>query len=237
MLKERVALLENCDVNFCNAILTLERDFHTYDEDPETIYEDVDLDEYEWHSGVSKVCIIYDDVVLKKSFSGYVDDYDCEKGEYKEEPDFTEWDIDYAELEYQVYLHSRLENVSMFFAEMISLENGVYAQEKCDIILEADLQKSKKDRISKSYSEDTISSFCINNNLNKLPYRIRPQVLPYFISEYTPEELKKLEDFMEKYDINDIHTANVGWFNGRLKIFDYCGYGSSTSKKIKEFSK
>ena len=32
-------------------------------------------------------------------------------------------------------------------------------------------------------------------------------------------------DVLNAYNINDIHASNVGYVNGKLKIFDYAGYG------------
>ena len=41
---------------------------------------------------------------------------------------------------------------------------------------------------------------------------------------YDHKRLDNFLDFCEENDINDIHTGNVGYINGRLVVIDYSGY-------------
>lgn len=48
-----------------------------------------------------------------------------------------------------------------------------------------------------------------------------------FANFYTNDEFDELSKFLEEYNINDLHTGNIGSFNGRVVIIDYAGYESS----------
>ena len=45
-----------------------------------------------------------------------------------------------------------------------------------------------------------------------------------FYENYEEEELYKLINFINDYDINDIHYRNVGFLNNLPVIIDYAGY-------------
>lgn len=45
-----------------------------------------------------------------------------------------------------------------------------------------------------------------------------------FIKEYGFEEYKRFSDFSISQGINDVHTNNVGYINGRLVLIDYAGF-------------
>jgi hypothetical protein len=65
------------------------------------------------------------------------------------------------------------------------------------------------------------------------------KIFAIYVSMYTFEELYCLQKFLEEYDINDLHSSNIGWFGNELKFIDFSGYGTATasivsSKKDKE---
>ena len=50
------------------------------------------------------------------------------------------------------------------------------------------------------------------------------QIAMEFVFRYGMEQYEKLSEFMEEYDINDLHFGNVGEINGNFICFDYAGY-------------
>ena len=49
-------------------------------------------------------------------------------------------------------------------------------------------------------------------------------VATLFAETYGYEEFLRLNDFLEWYDINDLHSGNIGYINGKLVFIDYAGY-------------
>ena len=75
-----------------------------------------------------------------------------------------------------------------------------------------------------------LHAYCKQNGLKDLIGRIKPDVLGYFLATYSQKELEKLQVFLKEYDINDIRAGNCGWIDGKLKIFDFCGFKTETEK-------
>lgn len=235
------------DADFIGARDALSGDFHTYDEEEGVMYEDYRLDGYTWRTGITKVVVILNDFVMKKGFHGLVKDSD-ENG-FLEPEDFiyVAWDINYGTLEYQVYVRAVARGVSQFFADMEALGDEVYAQEKCAYTIEdvmydnTPLDKDDWVITHSAMSNDEFEG--IMEDLGKhdiwdLDSHIRGAVIPWFYFNYSYEELRKLADFLNEYDINDIHTANAGFFWNKeknkyeIKMFDYSGFASDTSEII-----
>lgn len=225
------------------------------------VYNEEDLGEFDHHSGVSKVVIVLEDCVVKKAFSGYANDWDDEAEAYLEEPEYKEYDIDFCEVEYDVYLQAVKEGVGKFFAETSLTDGmGVYKQEKCDIDLEdfyynvaygineTGTLAEQAERDIYDYNVDPtfvkeaemlqngdLLAICNGLGLTSFGRRTRHSLTTaYFLAYYEINELKCLQRFMDVYDINDIHACNAGFFNGVPKIYDFCGYESETPSKIKK---
>lgn len=211
------------------ALKTLENDFHTYSDEEGVVYEEdcLESSEWSWSSGVCKVCIILNDFVLKKAFIGQVTEVDWETGEMFDEPVFDNYANDMCALEYEVYLRAVEENLGNCFAEIVPLDCDIYAQEKIDVSLE--------DWIDNPDNEDKIPDFIdgLESIYSDIIFRIGKIALMIMLQTYGEDKVLRLQKFLIKYDINDLHTSNLGFnTDGELKIFDFCGFCSSTSERL-----
>lgn len=219
--------------------------FHIYDHTDE-LFETEILDnfDFDWHEGASKVVICINGYVLKKSYDGICWDGDKDEGE----DDIVYDDVpfpDYARTEYLVYQAAKEYGIQHLFAETIQINDRVYAQERIDFSAD----EYENDKIEDNIYNDAyfdgdafppyvpggfnrLSEMCKVNKLGDFSGRIRPAALGYFMGALSPEEMRALSRFLKDYDINDIHTGNIGWIDGQLKIFDFCGFKSNTEKII-----
>ena len=70
--------------------------------------------------------------------------------------------------------------------------------------------------------EDSIRSFVSNSHS---PLVERDERIGYaFVEWYGEEEFQRLSDFLEKHNVNDLHTGNIMELNGCLVLSDYAGY-------------
>lgn len=212
----------------------LNTDIYTYCGEEGLIYDEAPFDDKYWMTGCSKICIIGDKFVFKTSFSGYAYDYNYDEAEYYDEPIFEKWNIDYCLIEYLLYQRAVQEGVDMFFAWTDRLNDKVYIQEKMNSSF-ADCNDNgcpyPKDE---SFSLHKFSDFLSQLGLFELRLQLGTQAMRYLVLQYKIDDLLKLQDFIIKYDINDLHENNFGWFGDKLKFFDFCGYKSNTLEKIKE---
>lgn len=227
------------DSDVIDAASKLDTSFHTYEDDNGVLYHGdetyLDEDGYEWSNGVSKVCItIPNKTVLKTSIDGTIQDYDWDTGENLEVPIYTTYP-DYCKIEYEIYEAAKAKGLDYFFAEILPMGGTVYAQE-CytmtvdDFIFSEEGKDYFADFKRNRPSENEISV----EGLDSLADKFDAQTFALFYWTFSTEELIKLQDFLDEYDINDLHAGNIGFFNGDLKIFDYCGFDSSTAKKVEE---
>ncbi len=227
--------------DYDEAVDILSEVFH-YDEDTGTVFEEGILDDsdFEWHTGASKVVIVLEDCVLKTSYSG-VSWYNEETCDDEMTDDF----VDYAKMEFQLYQAAKDLDISYFFAETEEVAPAVYKQEKIDLSVKEYIERDKVMPIGYQYHSvygqqqippqfvlncEGLHSYCRHNDLKDLIGRIKPDVLGYFLAAYSKEELENLQVFLKEYDINDIRAGNCGWINGKLKIFDFCGFKTETEK-------
>lgn len=230
-------LLEQLNSNdeFLNALHILSYDFHTYSDEEGVVYEEDMLRPFYWSSGVSKVCIILNEIVLKKAFAGTVTEIDWVTGESLDDPEFDEYEQDMCELEYQVYQKAIEADVAEFFAELVQLDDGIYAQPKCDLTFDKYLEsKDDCETVYLFFGEDECDLMKQNFDLQLLHCKLNSTIMSYLYAEYPLKKLQALQDFLRRYDINDLHYGNMGFFNGKLKFFDYCGYCSSTIDQIRK---
>ena len=221
---------------FKSIIKVLDLNHYTYYGDGEgLIYDECPLDDFCWKTGASKVCIPYAGVVFKTSFSGYAYDYDYETSDWYDEPIFEDWDTDYCQVEYEIYKRAIKEGVGVFFAETLRLTDKVYVQEESDEIFSDFLDNNDVSPHSlNGFSTEDIAIYASDNGILRLKTILGTTVFRYFLDCYSIQELQKLTNFIEKYDINDLHASNLGWFDGKIKFFDFCGFNSLTSEKIKD---
>lgn len=217
-------------------------DFWRDDDNGGEPYNNDSLYDFSWATGASKVVIVLEDEVLKTSFKGYVECRDGEVNYFKENTDM-------CEIEFLVYEAAVKEGVQKFFARTERVAEGVYKQEKCvitcnelycygyadhpmkDMLSTLDIPRWGDERdyraVLKRREFDSIGLYDLRKRVN------HSEVLYFLAFNYDVEDLFRLLDFLNKYDINDIHGENVGVFaDGTIKIFDFCGFESSTGSKF-----
>lgn len=217
MLREMIAKFNDSErVAFNEAVELMENASFIYDEGACDLFEDSSLDtileEFEERndlraylsSGATKTCLVLSNYVLKKSFDGYVEYGDCEIYDYSELDDI----IYMSEIEKRVYEKAKEWGVEKYFAEVINVGKNVYMQERVHTCLP--LRRGE-------------------DSTKNVPSHFVAMALDCGDSM---EELKRLDAFLEEFDINDLHNGNLGMLNGRPVIFDYSGYESNTGSAV-----
>lgn len=191
------------------------------DFDPDDVFE-------EYHAGATKICVRTNNgYYLKKTIHA---------------------DDDYAKIEYDIYQLALKENLGKWFAETDFIIDNVYIQEECDATLDDvdmgydDVPEELRDAFSdeKIVSCKTAVELLDRYNLSEIKEYIRIRVLMVLLTRFSVSELEDLFRFIIKFDINDLHTGNIGFFyntetkNYDIKLFDFSGYESSTSQRIQE---
>lgn len=224
------------DTLYQEALDTLTTIFH-YDDSTGGVYEEdyLDYSDFGYQCGASKVVIILDDCVLKTSYGGIV-----EEDEDGDEV-LIEGFPDYAKMEYEIYMAAKAEGLEYFFAKTEEVCPHIYEQPKVDATVndyrynDDDLPKRYFNGKSKApylniKDTDKLLDYCQRNGLAGLQSRIKLDVIRYFLATYSFPELQRLHKFLIKYDINDIRAGNCGWIDGKLVIFDFCGFKTSTEE-------
>lgn len=181
--------------------------------------------EITWDNGATKVVLIGNGYVLKKSIDLIAIDDD----------NMIESKVDFCALEYQIYQLAREAGVEQFFAEQIRVGENVYMQEEYDETFSEWQKNSVLDNILLQYIEDGngmrwaemhAKAYGLELLLDKLE---SSRAFAFFVSMYDLEDLLKLQRFLEEFDINDLHGGNIAWYGDRLRFIDYGGYHSDTS--------
>jgi hypothetical protein len=216
--------------------------------------------EFTWGSGVSKVAIVCssfdgNNYALKTAYVGaaYVD-YDPDKEDNPEDDEdwkFSEYKhADECRVEYLVYRAAVAAGLGHFFAEMIKIDIGIYMQEKYDTSICRLEDEDMKLYISETlltselcecYRSDwilweraAVEDLVKRVGLESLFSHLKKNCSSFmiFYTRYSIVELRRLQIFLDEYDINDLHSSNIGVFGSDIKFIDYCGFGSSTSEKV-----
>lgn len=184
-----------------------------YEEHCNNITIDIDGQIYDcvFHDGASKVCIVIedDDFVIKIGFRDKSVDGMCR-------------------FEESVYRAACREGVSQFFAACYPL--CAYRAVDCFLMeyvecdsneIDSDVYRHISDEFASSgreYSNDDIYDECndIEDECAYVSY-----LFPFY---YSHEEVSRLENFLWRYDINDLHNENMGYSGDRIVLIDYSGY-------------
>ena len=193
---------------------------------------------FTWNMGASKLVILPfgEDFVIKIPFNGtYCDDeIDYETGEvlsegrwecftseeyYSENMDF---DGNYCGREADISDIATAEDLEECFAitECVGRcgDYLIYKQARATTIL-ADVLDEKSDSLSLE-ERKSIRDKC--NNMGVYGFNI--YWLKDFLEFFGEEILKQLDKFINTYNINDLHTSNVGYIGNRPVLIDYSGY-------------
>jgi hypothetical protein len=182
---------------------------------------------YEYHFGISKVCIIPmgADYVIKIPFEGqemldnespygetYYEDFYCANTTAH-----SSWDYCFTEVSY--YNEAKKEHINKCFCKtrLLGLINyhPIYIQERAITFREknGDLDyKSEKSIKMKKYCEE---------------HRFRcfdPEWLADVFEYYGAKTFNKLMNFIDEYDIMDLHTDNIGYIGTRPVLLDFSDF-------------
>lgn len=100
----------------------------------------------------------------------------------------------------------------------ITIEIPLYAYPRADRYVYSNLTE-EEDKIYKTQANS------INSPLKKRHLQIAME----FIFRYGMDQYKKISNFMDEYNINDLHFGNIGELNGNLVCIDFAGYHSEYS--------
>lgn len=95
--------------------------------------------------------------------------------------------------------------------EMIEIVLPLYGYEKADVFC----TRSLNYREEKYYRTLSPSSPLSERDV---------AITARFIEDYGEEEFFDFSDFLERYEIGDIHGGNIGTINDKIVIFDYASY-------------
>lgn len=130
-------------------------------------------------------------------------------------------DWDYCGLESLIYELAVEEGLGAYFAEegwLGDIDNTpIYYQTRCipmtSIFIDYNSKEYKqKEKYSRSIC-DKLDISCFNEVW-----------ISDFINLYGEEEFKRLSDFLERYEIGDLRSCNIGYLDGAPILFDYTDY-------------
>ena len=135
------------------------------------------------------------------------------------EPAIPDWD--YCRLESVIYQLAVEEGLGVYFAEEGYLgtidKTPVYYQTRC-----IPMNSMSIDYNSKEYKEKAKKSEKV---CEKLKISCFNEVwIADFIDLYGEKEFKRLNNFLDRYDIGDLRTCNIGYLDKAPILFDYSGY-------------
>lgn len=203
--------------------------------------------------GMTKVCFVFDEFVVKTSFD-YKVMYPF-NGDGSVTKKVIELE-DACETEYLAYRKAVEAGLGDFFFETDYLGCGIYVQERCEESLQdARYFRDDSDSVTKEYSEyerecaidalvesipeeeaevDIDEYTTVGDSVRYIDSYLKEDCVTNFLQTYDSGSMVKLAKFLFNYDITDIHDANVGFDKvGRLRIFDFSGFCSSTRELVK----
>lgn len=131
---------------------------------------------------------------------------------------FQNFKVDHAAREAQIFQEACGAHLEQFFVpckkigEISNLE--VFEMEFVDVgeeLVTSDMWRKCSGSMSSEEIVDVIDDDC----------GFIETLFPFYYSE---EEMTQLYEFISKLEINDLHSGNIGYENGRIVIIDYSGY-------------
>lgn len=184
-----------------------------------------------WDTGASKVVLFptdkETDFVVKIPFSHdaeyisrceYDENFDPDSALFEGAAEPDGWD--YCEAETIYYNHAKEEGIEFAF---LKIERIGYSKDFHPIYIQpvAEMLESREESHKKDWAECQLASnFCTSNHLECFSdYWVAD-----FLNCYGKEAYKKLHDFLSDFCIWDMHSGNLGYYNGKPVIVDYGGY-------------
>ena len=183
--------------------------------------------------GASKICLELngiDDFVLKIPFSHSDDQvfYEVAGNFCMMTPD-REWD--YCNFEAMLYDIAKSYGIADIFAEeyyVTSVFNiPFYIQAKVTEIFENTQRCDDYYMMNNKEIKDTkdeLSQSLHRENWNLDAAHINIFFLEDIYNEFGEEKTNILIDFIDKFNLSDFNTSNIGYINGVPILFDYCGF-------------
>ena len=135
------------------------------------------------------------------------------------EPTIPDWD--YCRLETVIYQLDLEEGLGSYFADEGYLgtidQTPVYYQTRC-----TPMNSISIDYHSKEYHDKEKKSEKICKDLDIICFN--DIWIADFVDYYGIDEFKRLHDFLQRYEIGDLRTCNIGYLDGAPILFDYSGY-------------
>ena len=135
------------------------------------------------------------------------------------EPAIPDWD--YCRLESVIYQLAVEEGLGAYFAEEAYLgsigDSPVYYQTRCTPLTEMTI-----DRDSREYKRKENKSRKVCEKLHI--YCFDEMWIADFLEMYGKKEFKRLNDFLERYEISDLRRCNIGYLDKAPILFDYSGF-------------
>lgn len=84
----------------------------------------------------------------------------------------------------------------------------------------------EKVSVDEEYNSDTIYSFYedIGYSHSEVINEAEEDGVRLLFESFYPDVFSSLEEFIDEHEINDLHTGNFGFLNGRPVFIDYSGY-------------
>lgn len=176
------------------------------------------------NSGATKGILFFKDldVVIKIPFIGEESCYEDDVIEFYG----ADGDWDYCRLEANLYNCAKEKKIEIFFAETKYIttiqDYPIYTQPIVQIFYNSNIHKSfdesNKDYIKIKDSLVKTSRIIADN------YGLESEWLFIAFKKYGFYMLKKFLTFLKDYDINDLHSGNIGYKNNLPILLDYSGY-------------
>ena len=174
---------------------------------------------YEIHTGATRICVYHKDWDFVLKFDE----------EYKSTA--------YCALEFYHYEMAKKYNVQRVLLpiEKIAVfDNGlkIYRQAKFTAGWH-DLDRKDNQSLRQAFEQTRRSK-----TFRKISKGMHHDTHDYWIARttqlYGKKFMRSLEDWIKEYEINDLHTGNIGMLNGRPVLLDYAGYRGGTYLPSKE---
>lgn len=185
-------------------------------------------------TGASKIVLFYKDIenwVVKLPFFG---DYYESTGEYSDYCEADKYlpicsDNDYCEAEAYLTNKAIEYGVGDMFAKTYYLGNlngvPVYISEKIEETVASGRKNYSYSRINSAKETQELFNF-YSYELDEAGFSsYNEPTLRFFVDQYGQKKTEKLIQFIMDYQIDDLHSANIGFDKcGKIKIIDYSGF-------------
>jgi hypothetical protein len=131
---------------------------------------------------------------------------------------FSDYKVDHAEREANIYTEACKKGVAEFFVPCHKI-GKIYGS----FIYEMDFVDADEELVTSDMWQKcsgTMSGEEISDAIDDDDCYIE-NLFPFYYSE---EEMSKLYDFLCELEINDLHSGNIGYLDGRIVLIDYSGY-------------